>query len=124
MTDQRQSEGSGGESSIPCPFRDGGARGWKAWINAMPGPDAATLIVVGEVNAPEGYAGRLRFSHADRMRPPNQYLELTLVEKGGAPGGWSEVRAQDTALGREYASVVILCHDERLETITDIEVVH
>lgn len=120
MTDQRQGEG---QESIPCPFREGGARGWQAWIDAMPGGGEPQLIVVGEVNVSAGYAGRLVFSQADRMDPPNQYLDLTLVEEAGGPDGWREVRAQDKALGLAYNSVVILCHGEELATITDIPVV-
>jgi hypothetical protein len=120
MTDQRQSDG--GKEGIPCPFGDGGARNWKAWVNAMP-IDDAQLIVIGEVNASQGYTGRLRFSHADKPEPPTQYLELNLVEEAGAPDGWREIRAQGKALGRDYAAVVILCHGEELARITEVPVV-
>jgi hypothetical protein len=119
MTDQRQSEGKEG---IPCPFGDGRARAWKAWINAMPGAELR-LIVIGEVEAGEGYTGRLIFAGADRKLPPNQYLTLEMVEEAGAPGGWREIRADGPGLGQEYEAVVIHCHGEELARITDIPVV-
>jgi hypothetical protein len=122
MTDQRQDLG-GGEGSIPCPFRDGGARNWEAWLNAMPGPGAKTLIVIGEVETQAGYAGRIEFTHMDRMLPPNQYAELTLVESPGAPGGWQPIRAEQETDQDEFTSVVIHCHDEMLVTISPVPVV-
>lgn len=124
MTDQRQDMGGGDkESSIPCPFRDGGARGWEAWLNAMPGPDPKKLIVIGEVETQPGYAGKLELTHIDKMRPPNQYAVLSLVEAPDAPGGWQPIRAEQDTDQDEFTSVVIHCHDETLVTISPVPVV-
>jgi hypothetical protein len=120
MTDQRQGMDGGGESSIPCPFRDGGARGWEAWLNAEPGPDPKRLIVIGEVETQPGYAGRLELTYMDKMRPPNQHAELTLVESPGAPGGWQPIRAEQETDQGMYHSVIIHCHDEELATISPV----
>ena len=124
MTDQRQGSGeSGGASSIPCPFPQAGARGWEAWLNAMPGPDPKKLIVVGEVETQPGYAGRLQFTHMDKMLPTNQYAKLTLEESPGSPGGWQPIRADQETEQDEFTSVVIYCHDELLVTISPVPVV-
>jgi hypothetical protein len=124
MTDQRQDLGGGGEeSSIPCPFRDGGAREWEAWLNAMPGSDPKTLIVVGEVETQRGYAGRLELTYMDKMMPPNQHADLTLVESPGAPGGWQGIRAEERTDQQKYGSVIIHCHGEVLATISPVPIV-
>jgi hypothetical protein len=122
MTDQRQGLG-GGEESIPCPFREGGARNWKAWVNAMPGSGSNTIIVTGEVNTEAGYAGRLELTHIDKMLPPNQYARLTLVESAGAPGGWQPIRGEQKTDQQEYNSVIVDCHGETLVTISPVPVV-
>jgi hypothetical protein len=123
MTDQRQGTGGGGEGSIPCPFRDGGARGWEGWLRAEPGPDPKRLFVVGEVHTEAGYAGRLKLTHMDKMRPPNQYALLTLEESPGAPGGWQPIRAEQETDQDQFTSVMIHCHDELLVTISPVPVV-
>lgn len=123
MTDHQQEGGTADQQSIPCPFRDGGARNWDAWLDAQPGPDGKKLIVIGEVNAGAGYTGRLTFTHTDKMLPPNQYAELKLVEEQGAPAGWREIRAEQETSEGEYGSVVIYCHDELLVTISPVPVV-
>jgi hypothetical protein len=124
MTDQRQDMSGGDEEgSIPCPFRDGGARGWDAWLNAMPGPDSKTLIVIGEVNTEAGYAGKLELTFIDRAMPPNQHAELTLVESPGAPGGWQPIRADQETDQTKFNSVIVHCHDEELVTISPVPVV-
>lgn len=119
MTDETQGSG-GAEESIPCPFRDGGARNWEAWLNAMPGSGPKTLIVVGEVQTEPGYAGRLELTYMDKMLPPNQHAELTLVESPGAPGGWQPIRAELETEQEGFHSVVVSCHDETLATITPV----
>lgn len=114
----------GGEGGfIPCPFRDDRSRGWEAWLNAEPGPDPKRLIVVAEVDAPEGYSGRLRFTHMDKMLPPNQHAELSLVESPGTPGGWRAIRGELETDQECFNSVIVSCHGEPLTTISPVPVV-
>lgn len=107
-------------SSIPCPFRDGNARDWAAWL-AIEGRCGARLIVTAQVNTQPGYTGQLRFTYMDKRLPPNQHAELNLVEAAGAPGGWHEIRGELPTGQDEFNAVIVHCHDEELVTITPVE---
>ncbi len=109
--------------SIPCPFRDGGARDWKAWLDTMPGPDGNSLIVTAVVETEPGYTGKISFTYMDRAWPPNQHAELNLIESAGAPGGCHEIRETLETNQQQFNSVVIHCHGEELVTITPVPVV-
>lgn len=123
MNDRPNPNAGSGAESIPCPFSDGGARNWEAWLDTQPGPDGKKLIVIGEVETQEGYSGHLELTHMDKMLPPNQYASLTLVEDKGAPGGWQPIRAELETDQDEFTSVVIDCHGETLFTISPVPVV-
>lgn len=101
-----------------CPASDN----WRAWVNAMPGPDAIpTLIVVGQVAVPEGHTARLRPGATDRMMPPGQRFELLVFNDPGKPGGWQEVRGTLAPALPNYREVIIGCGDETVTRISPIE---
>lgn len=99
-------------------------RGWAAWINAMPGPDAVpTLIVTGEADVPAGQVATLTVGPTDRMMPPGQRFTLSL-EPGSGPAGWQQVRAEIKPALPAYGSVIIGCDGQEVARITDIQTAH
>ena len=74
-----------------CPTE---TRGWQAWIDAMPGPNAQpTLIVQGEALLPERAAATLTAGPLDRMQPPTQRVTLA-VEPSVKAAGWAPLRVE------------------------------
>lgn len=111
------------ETGVPvaqtCPAE---TRGWTAWVNAMPGPDAKpTLIVSGEAFVPAGAKATLTAGPTDRMMPPSQRFVLALESMPEAEGGWQQVRVEVTPAMPQYRSLMIGCGGEGIATITDIE---
>ncbi|WDI32038.1 hypothetical protein PUV54_02390 [Hyphococcus flavus] len=110
-----------------CPIVD--SRGWKAWVNAMPGPDAQrTLIVMGEVDTPTpGYTFEWSVGVADRSAIPMQRLHLTATPPDGMAAQvitTEEVRYDGPAIAEQYRAVVVMCGEELLADITDVTVAH
>ena len=102
------------------------SRDWKAWINAMPGPDAVrTLIIEGEVDMPTpGYRVTLIPGPADRMMPPDQRFALAasaadaMVIQVVTP---TPVRYEGKASYQEYRAITIGCGGKILARIENIE---
>lgn len=117
-----------------APLADGcpvlGSRGWSATLDKMPGPDAGagTLSISGEVDLPTpGYSVTLVAGPADRMLPPSQRFRLTATPPGGMTAQVvtpTPVAYRAKADYPAYRSIVILCGDRALATITDIAEVH
>ena len=111
-----------------CPAQR--SRGWQATLDAMPGPGKTgpTLTIAGEVDLPSpGWRVMLEPGPADRMLPPSQRFRLIAA----APGGMvaqvispTQVTYRAKADYPAYRSIIILCGDRSLATITDIAVVH
>jgi hypothetical protein len=107
-----------------CPVL--GSRDWKAWISAMPGPDAVrTLHIEGEVDLPTpGYRVALIPGPADRMMPPDQRFALAanasdaVVAQVVTP---TPVRYAGKAGYQEYRAITIGCGGKILTRIENIE---
>ena len=100
---------------------------WRAWINAMPGPQRPQLIVTGDVTVPTGgYAMALRLGPTLRNEPPTQHVVLELTPPSG-PATQAvttrEVRGSWPALPR-YGSVVIRCGGDLIAEISPVETAH
>ncbi|WP_066556176.1 hypothetical protein [Croceicoccus bisphenolivorans] len=113
---------TGEAEALPvCPTE---TRGWAAWINAMPGPDAVpTLIVTGEVLLPENATATLAAEPTDRMMPPGQRVALTIAPADRA-SGWEQVRLEIKPALPAYSSVIVGCGGSQLATIAPIESAH
>lgn len=109
---------SGRGHALVCPFDHGGNRNWHAWVNAMPGPGAKRpLIVTGEVRTQAGYEGRLKTTMLDKMNPPIQHFDLSLVARKGAKAGWKTVRAEVSPGQPSYRAAIIDCDGEQLARV-------
>ncbi len=105
-----------------CPWE---TRGWKAWVNAMPGPDAQpTLIVMGEAHVPAGWRAVLIPGPTDRMMPPGQRFSVAMTADEASAGGWMEVRGEIRPALMEYRAVIIGCAGEAVATVEDVETVY
>lgn len=103
---------------------------FEAWLDAMPGPGSTgpTLNLAGKVDLPTpGYKLELIAGPADRAMPPSQRFRLVAT----APGGMvaqvvttTEVKYRAHAQYPAYRSLVILCGDRSVATISDIPTVH
>lgn len=110
----------GEDVALPvCPVE---TRGWEAWVNAMPGPDAIpTLIVMGEALMPEKATAVLTAGPTDRMMPPGQRVTLS-IEPSDRAAGWDQVRLEIKPALPEYSSVVIGCGGNTIATISPVMV--
>ncbi|GGD49138.1 hypothetical protein [Croceicoccus pelagius] len=100
-----------------CPTE---TRGWEAWVNAMPGPDATpTLIVVGEALLPEKATATLAAGPTDRMMPPGQRVSLS-VEPSDQAAGWQPLRLEIKPALPEYSSVIVGCGGNAIATISPV----
>ncbi len=102
------------------------SRGWKAWINAMPGPGAVrTLYITGEIDLPTpGFTVTLVPGPADRMMPPGQRFALDAVPPGGMTTQVvtaTPVRYGGPATYQTYRSITIGCGGRVLAEIDKIE---
>lgn len=98
--------------------------GWRAWINAMPGPERPQLIVLGQVTVPTGgYRIALAPGPTREIDPPVQELILTVTPPSG-PATQAivtrEVRAQMPALPR-YGAVAVRCGSEIVAEISPVD---
>ncbi|AKM11733.1 hypothetical protein AB433_10095 [Croceicoccus naphthovorans] len=101
-----------------CPTE---TRGWAAWINAMPGPDATpTLIVTGEALMPEDATATLTAGPTDRMMPPGQRVTLA-VEPSDQAAGWQSVRLEIRPALPAYSSVIVGCDGRTVAAISPVE---
>ncbi|WP_425407817.1 hypothetical protein [Hyphococcus sp.] len=118
-------EMGGDGDATTCPLI--GSRNWKAWVNAMPGPDARpTLIVEGDVDAPTaGYTFSWQEGVADRSAVPFQRLHLTANPPDGMAAQvitTQTVRYEGPAIAENYRAVAVMCGEELLADITDVMV--
>ena len=107
-----------------CPFDHGGNRNWHAWVNAMPGPGAKkALNITGRVRTQDGYEGHLKATTLDKMKPPIQHFDLSLVEHKGAKGGWNTVRAKVSPGQPRYREAIVDCDGRPLAHVP-VRIVH
>lgn len=106
------------------------SRGWKAWVNAMPGPgrNGPTLYITGEVDMPTpGWSLTLVEGPADRMQPPGLRFRLEAERPGGMTTQVitpTQVRYAEPTPYREIREIIITCGGEALATIDDVPVAH
>lgn len=110
-----------------CPVVGDGR--WEAWLDAMPGPGSggATLNISGQVDLPTpGYSLVLEPGPADRAMPPSQRFRLLATPPPGVVTQVitpTAVKYREKATYPAYRSIIILCGDRSLATITDIRTV-
>jgi hypothetical protein len=112
-----------GRPVAQCPVIE--SRGWTAWIDAMPGPDAVrTLHISGEVDLPTpGYTVELVPGPADRMMPPGQRFSLVARASPGMAAQVvtpTPVKYAGKAAYPAYREIIIGCGGEVLARIGDI----
>ena len=109
--------------SNDCPVLRGSK--WQAWLEPSAGPSPQRMLhISGEVDLPTpGYSVTLEAGPADRAMPPSQRFRL----KATPPGGMvtqvvtpTQVTFQEAATYRAYRSIVILCEQRVLATITEL----
>lgn len=117
-------EAAADESDPACPIIE--SANWTAWIDRMPGPDAApTLNVYGDVTVPTpGFTYAWREGPTDRSAIPS----LRLILEPTPPDGLvlqalttEEVSYQGPALPNGYSRIFIVCAGEPIAEITEIE---
>lgn len=105
---------------------------WAAWVNAMPGPDVAQLIVTGTVSLPgPGYNVALEQGISDRSARPVQTVQLSAQR----PTQDASQESTDYELRFEmpsgmpvdgttapFTAVRVVCGDEELARIEPVEV--
>ena len=105
-----------------------GSSDWKAWVNAMPGPNARpTLIVTGKVTVP---IGGYRFEWRD-MRVMESYPVQVAIELGAIPpaGGATQAVVTHDVRGQwpidpPVGSLTVRCGDMVLARIAPVETAH
>ncbi len=105
-----------------------GSSDWKAWVNAMPGPNARpTLIVTGKVTVP---TGGYRFEWRD-MRVMESYPVQVAVELDAIPpaeGATQAVVTHDVRgqwpIDPPVGSLTMRCGDSVLTQISPVETAH
>jgi hypothetical protein len=114
-----------GRPVAQCPVID--SRGWTAWIDAMPGPDAVrTLHISGEVDLPTpGFTVELVPGPADRTMPPGQRFSLVARASPGMVAQVvtpTPVKYAGKATYPAYREIIIGCGGEVLARIERIDV--
>ena len=101
---------------------------WRAWVNAMPGPDSRgpTLIVVGNVTFPSGdWTARFLGSRVMESYPVQVVVELDAASSGmgiqvpvtrEVRGSWPSEQA--------VGSVTVTCRGTTLARISPVETAH
>lgn len=112
------------EPMAECPVIE--SANWVAYVDRMPGPGATpTLRIRGEVTLPTpGYTFVWREGIADRMMPPAVRFVLTPTPPEGPVIQVLTTEAvtyDGPALASGYRSVFVLCGDQVLAEITDVE---
>jgi hypothetical protein len=99
--------------------------GWNAWIDRMPGPnDNPTLHVRGTVTVPQdGFTFTWREGPMDRMMPPGLrlILEPRPPEIGTQVISEEPVAYSGPAFPQGYRVIYVICGEDQLAEITDIE---
>ncbi len=104
-----------------CPLAN--SSNWRAWLNRMPGPGEPKLHIIGDVEYSEpGLTASFSLGLLDRRRPPSQRIMMTVQKSDGAEEIKQSVKADFPALADDYQSIVIVCGDDLVATVTDIEV--
>lgn len=112
---------AGGEEQIALPVCPTESRGWSAWINAMPGPNAQrTLIVTGEVLLPDGASATLSEGPLDKMMPPGQRIALSIARAERA-AGWQQVRVEIAPAQPAYSSVIVGCGGSEVARLATVD---
>lgn len=106
-----------------CPVIE--SRGWRAWVDAMPNPDAAaTLFVEGEVDMPTpGYSFAWEVGMADRSAVPTQRLHIKATPPDGMTAQvvtTETVRYEGPAIAQSYRSVIVMCGEDVLAEATPV----
>ena len=105
---------------------------WAAWVNAMPGPDGAQVIVTGTVTLPSpGYNVALEQGISDRSARPVQTVQLSAEppasDASEEPTEY-EARFEMPSAGpiegttAPFTAVRVVCGDEELARIEPVEV--
>ena len=109
--------------SDACPVV--GSSNWQAWLEPPAGASSLRMLhISGEVDLPTpGYSVTLEAGPADRAMPPSQRFRL----KATPPNGMvtqvvtpTQVTFHETATSPAYRSIVILCGQRVLSTITEV----
>ncbi len=96
---------------------------WQAWLNRMPGPDEPKLHVSGDIELAEpGLTASFSLGPLDRRRPPSQRILMTVQKSDGVADVRKNISAAFPALAESYRSIVIVCGNDEVATITEIEV--
>jgi hypothetical protein len=113
-----------GVGDTPC---YGSTRDWRAWVDAMPGPQRPGLIVTGTVTTPTGgHRTVLTLGPTTRSEPPLQFVNLEIRAMGEivtTAVTTEEVRARFPALPR-YGAVIILCNGREVGRVSPVETAH
>ena len=118
----------GGPPAPPgCPITT--SRDWKAWVNAMPGPDTRPkLMVTGTVLVPTGgyQMGFEPFLQIRESYPAHAFATLRITPPQGP--ATQAVTAHDLRwewpLSQQVGSVEIRCGSDTLATISPVETAH
>lgn len=127
-TDREGAPGEGSYAQKPvaavCPVIE--SRGWAAWVDAEPGPDAPTLHIRGTVVLPTpGYDYTWRVGLADRALPPGQHMHLDFTPPDGFVAQvitTVDVAYVGEAAYPEYRAILVKCGGEKLAEIVDVPV--
>ncbi len=115
--------GSEPPAASACPVI--ASSGWNAWIDRMPGPnDNPTLHVRGTVTVPQdGFTFTWREGPMDRMMPPGLrlILEPRPPEIGAQVISEEPVAYSGPAFPRGYRVIYVICGEDQLAEITEIE---
>lgn len=100
------------------------SRDWAAWVSAMPGPTAPSLIVTGKVTVPTGgYRIALELGPVQEIHPPVQQVLVRAEPPAGAATQAlveHDVRGAFPALD-EYGAVSVRCGARVLATVSPVE---
>ena len=109
-----------------CPVIASG--GWRAWVNAMPGPDSnrPTLIVVGKVTLPSGeWSARIVGSRVMESYPVQVVVELDAQRSGAGVQVPIEREVRGSWPSEEkVGSVTVMCRGTTLARISQVETAH
>ena len=111
-----------GREDVAAPACPTETRNWKAWVNAMPGPDARpTLIVQGEALMPEMSSVTMAEGPLDRRMPPGQRISIG-AEPSQKAAGWQIARIDIAPALTEYREVVIHCDGAEVARVSPVEI--
>lgn len=105
-----------------------GASEWRAWVSAMPGPDARpTLIATGKVTVPTGgYRFAWRDMHVMESYPVQVVAELEAIPPAG--GATQAVVTHDVRgewpIDPPVGAFTVRCGDMVLASVSPVETAH